>query len=72
MAMHYMINAYQKNLEFDIPETLNSKPVIWNRWIDTSRESPEDICLWVEGKKIESHSYLVPSHSIVILICKID
>ena len=72
MAMHYMINAYQKNLEFDIPETLNSKPVIWNRWIDTSRESPEDICLWVEGKKIESHSYLVPSHSIVILFCKID
>lgn len=72
MAMHYLINSYNQNLEFEIPQTINEKPISWRRWIDTSLESPKDICLWSEAENHITISYLVKSHSIAILFTKIE
>ena len=38
-----MINAYRKALAFDLPQMPAIILAGWWRWIDTARESPEDI-----------------------------
>ncbi|EOZ95387.1 Glycogen debranching enzyme [Indibacter alkaliphilus LW1] len=68
VAMHYMVNAYNKELDFELPQIIDGKKVQWKRWLDTSKESPEDICYWSEGKPISNEHYLLPGHSIAILI----
>jgi hypothetical protein len=40
----------------------------WYRWIDTHRESPDDICTLNEAPLIKDSSYLVQERSIVSLI----
>jgi glycogen operon protein len=37
-----MFNAYWEALDFDLPAA-SPGPVGWQRWIDTSLDSPEDI-----------------------------
>lgn len=72
MAMHYLINSYNQDLTFEIPKTIDAKKVSWRRWIDTSFESPKDICLWSDADNHIENSYLVKSHSIAILFTKLD
>ncbi|MCS4436734.1 glycogen debranching protein GlgX [Aquiflexum gelatinilyticum] len=72
MAMHYLINSYNQDLTFEIPKTIDAKKVSWRRWIDTSFESPKDICLWSDASNHIENSYLVKSHSIAILFTKIE
>lgn len=66
--MHYMINAFEKPLEFELPEVSNGAPRPWRRWIDTARPSPLDICLWEETHEVSTSHYQVDPHSVVILI----
>jgi glycogen operon protein len=40
--LHVMFNAYWEALDFDLPAA-SPGPVGWQRWIDTSLDSPEDI-----------------------------
>jgi isoamylase len=72
MAMHYLINSYTKDLTFEIPNDIDGKKVSWRRWIDTSFESPKDICLWSDASNHIENSYPVKSHSIAILFTKIE
>jgi glycogen operon protein len=72
MAMHYLINSYNQDLTFEIPATIEDKKVSWKRWIDTSFESPKDICLWSDADNNIENEYLVKSHAIVILFTKIE
>lgn len=72
MAMHYMVNAYRKPLTFEVPREVDGKKVVWRRWIDTAKESPDDICLWQHAKPLANGSYHLESNSIVILLSKID
>jgi glycogen operon protein len=67
-ATHYLINAYDRELLFQLPANIESKPVAWKRWIDTNLESPEDICLWADAKTYVGYSYNVAPHSMVVLI----
>jgi glycogen operon protein len=67
-ATHYLINSYDRELLFQLPESIESKPVAWKRWIDTNLESPEDICLWADTKPYNGYSYNVAPHSMVVLI----
>jgi glycogen operon protein len=43
---------------------------IWQRWIDTSRETPEDIVPWDQMPTTTALSYHLPGRSIAILIAK--
>ena len=52
-------------LEFQLPPAPQQFGQRWYRWIDTSRESPEDICVLDKAPLIRASSYLVKPHSIV-------
>ena len=41
--LHVMINAYWEALDFELPPMPAASLTGWRRWIDTARESPEDI-----------------------------
>jgi len=69
MMMHSMLNAYYGSLEFELPELAVAAQ--WKRWIDTSLDSPDDICGWNEVSVNASEKYLVQSRSVVILIAKL-
>jgi glycogen operon protein len=69
-AMHYMFNGYKEPLEFELPKTDSGSPKEWGRLIDTSLESPNDICPISEARAISDSKYLVPAHSLAILVCQ--
>lgn len=70
VVFHYMINAYWEPLTFKLPYPKTMPGCIWHRWIDTSRETPEDIAPWDQMSTITDSSYQLPGRSIAILIAK--
>jgi glycogen operon protein len=66
---HIMINAYREALAFELPPT--EVVAGWRQWIDTSLESPDDICEMEEAPPIAGATYLVQSHSIVCLLAQL-
>ncbi len=69
---HLMLNSYKEPLEFELPSSLNYKEHPWHCWIDTYRESPEDIFQWDEAPEISGSTYLVQPHSIAVLFHRIS
>jgi len=59
---YLMINAWREALRFELPQA----PGGWQRIIDTSLESPEDIRL--EGVVLPADSYLLKEHSVALLV----
>ena len=70
VVFHYMINAYWKPLTFSLPSPKKLPGGAWHRWIDTSRDSPEDITPWDAMHTITTASYPLPARSLGILIAK--
>ncbi len=60
--VYAMINAYWEDLPFTIQET---GP--WKRVIDTSLDSPDDICEPGAEAAIATSTYLVRARSVVVL-----
>ncbi|HEV8515745.1 MAG TPA: glycogen debranching protein GlgX [Cyclobacteriaceae bacterium] len=67
-AMHYIVNAYNEPLEFELPKVDVGSSKKWNRWMDTSLESPDDICLLQDAKPVAGATYKLSAHSIAILL----
>jgi len=68
--IHIMVNAYWEGLEFEIPAV----PELfggWMRWIDTFRESPDDISTWEDAAAIRGNVYQVQPRSIVVLVSRL-
>jgi glycogen operon protein len=65
--VHMMINAYWKQLTFEVPLVAESPGCNWRRWIDTALESPEDISPWNEAAVIRAGAYSVQQRSLVVL-----
>jgi glycogen operon protein len=40
----------------------------WRRWVDTSLESPDDICSWTDAPPIRTPTYRAQARSVVILV----
>jgi glycogen operon protein len=68
VVFHYMINAYWKPLTFRLPSPKKLPGGAWQRWIDTSRDSPEDIVPWDTMQAISDRNYRLPARSIAVLI----
>jgi glycogen operon protein len=68
IRMHYIINAYSDTLTFDLPKV--DGKLCWRRWIDTSLDSPEDICTWEEAPEVHGTTYQAADRSMAILICQ--
>jgi glycogen operon protein len=65
LHFHLMLNAFWEPLTFELPilDGLN-----WCRWIDTARNSPDDICNWERAPKWKGATYEVADRSVVMLI----
>jgi glycogen operon protein len=68
--IHIMINAYWEELEFEVPPVQGEFENAWMRWIDTFRESPDDICSWDEAEAVRETTYAVQPRSVVVLIAR--
>jgi len=71
MAMHYMVNAYHDDLVFELPQEVDGKIPSWKRWIDTSEDSPCDICMWGEAPMTETIEYPVKAHTLAIVMTRL-
>jgi glycogen operon protein len=71
LMLHMMVNAYWEELEFEIPPVPESSDTGWMRWVDTFRESPDDICSWDEADVVREAVYPVQSRSVVILAARL-
>jgi glycogen operon protein len=52
MIVHLMLNAFWEPLEFELPPS----PCPWQRWIDTSLPSPDDIVEWQKAPAISGRT----------------
>ncbi|HVN79096.1 MAG TPA: glycogen debranching enzyme, partial [Terriglobia bacterium] len=66
--VHLMVNAYWEALSFELPPLPDTSPAGWQRWIDTSLDTPDDIWSLGEAPQVQERAYLVQPRSIVILI----
>jgi len=64
-TFHLILNAYWEPLDFELPPVDAANP--WRRWIDTSRESPEDIVAWRSALPVAGGSYRAGPRSVVVL-----
>jgi glycogen operon protein len=67
-VFHLMVNAWREPLNFQLPRPKEMNGGSWRRWLDTSLASPADIVPFSEMPKVEGESYLLPPHSLAVLI----
>jgi len=66
LHLHLILNAYWEALDFELPPVATGDP--WRRWIDTSRESPDDIVTWQSAAPVENpRAYHVGPQTVVVL-----
>lgn len=66
VEFHFILNAYWEPLVFEIPQRTEASP--WRRWIDTGRDSPNDIVPWQQAPPVPDAKYRVEARSVVMLI----
>ena len=65
--LHVMINAYWESLVFELPPASQRGEGTWHRWIDTSRDSPHDICSRAEAPVVSDATCLVQPRSVFVV-----
>ena len=65
--IHLMLNSYREALAFDLPPVAESSASGWHRWIDTSLDSPDDVCELASAPAVPGASYTVQPRSVVAL-----
>ena len=68
--LHVMINAYWEALDFDLPPIPAASLTGWRRWIDTARESPEDITDAPAAPLVREAQYRVAPRSVAVLFAR--
>jgi isoamylase len=68
--LHVMVNAYWEALDFDLPPMPGASLTGWCRWIDTARESPEDIADAPTAPPVREPQYRVAPRSVVVLFAR--
>jgi glycogen operon protein len=70
VVLHLMVNAYWEALQFEIPAVSEAwEP--WRRCVDTSLDSPDDICDWAKARMVSGATYLVQPRSVVLLVAEV-
>ena len=65
--VYLIFNSYWEALEFEIPSADENREVSWHRWIDTSLDSPDDICEGAVAPVLEDTRYTAQPRSVVVL-----
>jgi isoamylase len=71
LLLYLILNAYWEPLEFELPPLGNGNDA-WRRWIDTSRDSPEDITERQSAPTVTSRTYLAGPRSVVALFARLS
>jgi glycogen operon protein len=69
LRLHFIVNSYWESLEFELPALTNTADT-WRRWIDTSFESPGDICDWQAAPPVPGLKYQAGPRSVVCLLAR--
>ena len=71
-SLHLMFNAYWEPLEFELPAVPQSAVTgCWQRWIDTARESPEDIVDGDDAAAVRGTHYRVMPRSVAAIFVRL-
>ena len=70
MMFHVMSNAYWEPLTFALPAVGPDMGTGWRRWIDTSRDAPDDVCAAPPAPPVEGASYTAQPRSLVVLFAR--
>jgi glycogen operon protein len=70
--LHVMFNAYWEALDFDLPPVPTTAIGGWQQWIDTARESPEDIMDAATAPPVPGTKYRVAPRSVAALLLRIN
>ncbi len=71
LVFHMMVNTFWEELQFEVPAITEPSDTGWKRWIDTSRESPDDICSWDDAEAVSETACSLQPRSVVILVARI-
>jgi isoamylase len=69
-VFHVMVNAWRQPLEFTLPPVRELPGRCWQRWLDTSLASPDDIVPLDDVPVVESESYELPPHALAVLFAR--
>jgi glycogen operon protein len=72
VSFHVMFNAYWEPLTFELPPPGPGARDGWQRWIDTDRDAPDDVCDGHLAPTVQSPSYTVQARSLVVLFALRD
>ena len=67
LLVHFIFNAHWEPLHFELPRMRDEKQTSWRRWIDTFRETPDDITEWQAAPPLGDCTYEVGPRSVVVL-----
>ncbi len=67
LILHWLLNAYWQPLSFELP-ALPAGFGPWRRAVDTSRDSPEDMCLGAEASQVSAAAIIVEPRSCIVLL----
>ena len=68
LDVYAIMNAYWEPLNFELPALSGGR--LWRRWVDTSRDTPEDIVPWRTAPSLSSKEYRAESRSVVVLLAE--
>jgi len=67
LVFHVMLSSYWEPLEFELPLIPEDRANPWHRWVDTSLQSPDDICPWDKAPRVTGETYRLSPRSIAFL-----
>ena len=70
LLFHFIVNAYWAPLKFNLPPVGKGRGSRWHRWIDTARETPNDIVPWDEAPTVAGLTYRAEPRSVVALYAR--
>jgi isoamylase len=68
--VYAIMNAYWEPLDFELPPLSGGR--LWHRWVDTSRDTPEDIVPWHTAPPLSCKEYRAESRSVVVLLAETE
>jgi len=72
LLFHVILNAYWEPLDFELPPAGEQGGNPWRRWIDTARETPNDIVPWREAPTVPGLTYRAQARSVVALYAPVS
>jgi isoamylase len=70
LMLHFILNAFWEPLEFELPQVGGVGADSWLRWIDTTLDSPRDICDWELAEPVSGRMYRAGPRSVAVLFAR--